>query len=970
MNLKIRLPLQVHVTTLLLFTVLTVSAAIGGMAYVMSVNSLEAQARDAAQRVSREVQLVLQSLLNPALSAVKIVSRTSIGGATSLGNRLEHLGLFVEVLEGSPILSSLYVGYATGDFFSVRRLSNDATRLEHVPSNAEFLVESIERNGTNVRDRSLYFDANLRLLAEQVGERPTAFDPRVRDWYTKALSSGSPITTTPYVFYSTREVGTTVATHTVNGGAVVGVDVKLNETDQALQREKITPNTLLALINTNGQIVASDTGGELSQFRNSGPTEQGLVLPRLENSASPLLVALAKPVTAMKGDAPYYARMRVDDVDWRVSIVPMTFSELPAALLISAVPERELLAESYRLLSLSIWVTIAFVVLTIPAAILIARRVSAALHRLNQDAERVLQFDFSTPLDIESTILEVDGVARTMGLMKQTIHRFLDVSRAVSSEENFDRLLPLLLRETIAVAQACGGVLYLSNGEHFVPTAALCDGNDALSGLPSVPLETFGEMNGPAVRTYEIAGEGISELVRQVLGLGAILDTTSSSHAIVAPLVNRHQQLLGAIFLLRMTPATDAQISFMRALTDSAAVSLEARELIKSQKDMFEAFIQLLAAAIDAKSPYTGAHCRRVPELTNMLVRAACSESSGSYADFQLSEPEWEAVHLAAWLHDCGKVVTPVHVVDKATKLQALNDRIHEVRTRFEVLRRDAEIEYLRAIASGKNARSAQDHLDAQNKRLDEDFAFIANCNLGGEFMSLEKIEQLQKIASRTWLRTFDNRLGLSTEEAQRSASCSSPPLPATEYLLADKDEHKIKRNDSDRIGNDGLKRFSTPEPALLYNYGEIYNLSIARGTLTEEERYVINQHIMQTILMLSALPFPKHLRTVPDIAGGHHEKMDGTGYPRGLTRQELSPVTRMIAIADIFEALTAVDRPYKSGKTLSEAIKIMYFMKKEGHIDPELFDLFLRSGVYREFAELHLKPGQIDFVDIEKYVG
>jgi HD-GYP domain-containing protein (c-di-GMP phosphodiesterase class II) len=121
---------------------------------------------------------------------------------------------------------------------------------------------------------------------------------------------------------------------------------------------------------------------------------------------------------------------------------------------------------------------------------------------------------------------------------------------------------------------------------------------------------------------------------------------------------------------------------------------------------------------------------------------------------------------------------------------------------------------------------------------------------------------------------------------------------------------------------------------------------------------------------MLTQLPFPKHLREVPEIAAGHHEKMDGTGYPRRLTREQMSPVARMMAIADIFEALTAVDRPYKKGKTLSEAIRIMSFMKKDQHIDPELFDLFLRSGAYREYAGRFMRPEQIDDVDITAYLG
>ncbi|MGB8147179.1 MAG: HD domain-containing phosphohydrolase, partial [Azonexus sp.] len=351
------------------------------------------------------------------------------------------------------------------------------------------------------------------------------------------------------------------------------------------------------------------------------------------------------------------------------------------------------------------------------------------------------------------------------------------------------------------------------------------------------------------------------------------------------------------------------------------------------------------------------------------LARAACEETNGTYKDFQLGDEEWEAVHVAAWLHDCGKVTTPEYVVDKATKLETLYDRIHEIRMRFEVLKRDAEIASLKAIADGKPETEARAGLAEKLAGLDGDFAFIAGCNEGGEFMAPEKLERLRQIATRTWTRTIDDRIGISHEEKERKARTPAPDLPVAEPLLADRPEHVFERAPRDRMPADNKWGFRMAVPEVLYNKGELYNLSVARGTLSEEERYKINEHIVQTLIMLTQLPFPKHLRNVPEIAAGHHEKMDGTGYPRRLVRNEMSPVARMMAIADIFEALTAVDRPYKKGKTLSEAIRIMSFMKKDQHIDPELFDLFLRSGVYREYAERFMKPEQIDSVDVAAYL-
>ena len=220
-------------------------------------------------------------------------------------------------------------------------------------------------------------------------------------------------------------------------------------------------------------------------------------------------------------------------------------------------------------------------------------------------------------------------------------------------------------------------------------------------------------------------------------------------------------------------------------------------------------------------------------------------------------------------------------------------------------------------------------------------------------------------IAARTWFRTISNRQGLSHEEKTRFDRRPEPPLPVEEHLLADRDDHIIPLTERDLIAADNPWGFHLKSPEVKYNRGEIYNLSISRGTLTAEERYRINDHIVQTIMMLESLPFPKHLKAVPELAGGHHEKMDGTGYPKRLKGNEMSAVARMMAIADVFEALTAADRPYKKAKKISESIKIMGFMKRDNHLDPELLDLFLTTGVWRDYAQRFLQAEQIDEPDI-----
>jgi len=307
-------------------------------------------------------------------------------------------------------------------------------------------------------------------------------------------------------------------------------------------------------------------------------------------------------------------------------------------------------------------------------------------------------------------------------------------------------------------------------------------------------------------------------------------------------------------------------------------------------------------------------------------------------------------------------------VVDKATKLETIYNRIHEVRTRFEVLLRDAQIDCLRSVhEQGVPAEQAQAELAQREQQLLDDFAFVAECNVGAEFMAPDKVERLRRIGQQVWLRHFDDRLGLSHLEVGRYERTLAEPLPVIESLLSDKAHHLIER--PDKSVDHSRHGFNLDVPEHLYNYGEVYNLSIGRGTLTEEERFKIKEHMVQTVVMLEAMPLPPKLKRVPEYAGTPHETLIGTGYPRALPAEKLSVPSRIMAIADIFEALTASDRPYKKAKTLSESVKLLHFFVKDGHLDPDLFELFLSSGVYVRYAERFLKPEQIDEVDVAKYV-
>jgi len=387
---------------------------------------------------------------------------------------------------------------------------------------------------------------------------------------------------------------------------------------------------------------------------------------------------------------------------------------------------------------------------------------------------------------------------------------------------------------------------------------------------------------------------------------------------------NHENEIMGVLQLLNAkNPASGVVTAFSKeaqqlaeSLASQAAIALTNRALISHLENLFESFISLINAAIDDKSPYTAGHCARVPQLTMLLAEAVDATRVGPLRDFSMSEKDRYELKIAGLLHDCGKVTTPVHVVDKATKLETIFDRIHLLDTRFEVIKRDAEIQLLKAGQSREAPATVAVELSQRLLEIEADRAFLRVCNIGGEMMSDADRERVVQISTKYRWQDVSGKM--------------------VDFLSVD----------------------------------ELENLTIRAGTLTAAERAIINHHIDVTIQMLESLPWPKHLKRVPEYAGGHHERMDGKGYPRGLTRDQMSLQARCMGIADIFEALTAKDRPYKKGKTLTESLTILGKFKLGGHIDPDLFDVFMWEEVYLKYAEQFMDKSQIDSVDLAKIPG
>ncbi|WP_437880854.1 HD domain-containing phosphohydrolase [Pseudomonas sp. LRF_L74] len=962
-----RFPFHVHISVLLTLLLLATGMVLGFFNYRQTSQIILSGSQQLFGQIIENVEADLQNTYQPIRHLLDLLLLDERIQGSDTRQRLALLPVFTRALNDNPRLSSLYLGYADGDFFMVRPLRNETLRRTLTPpEDAAYQVWSIEHDDSGqIVSNYLYYDSRLNALptSSNPAER---YDPRTRSWYRTALGSNRQITTEPYVFFSSGDIGTTLAVPGRNG-TVLAADLTLADLSATLARHRMTPSTELVLYRPDGAAVAYpglprqlhrvDDRVHLTPVRQLSPVLGTLFERGLQNDRR--------------------GSMRLGNKDWQVAYTELAEGGPNGLRLAVLAPEEELLADARRIRWQGAVLTLALLLFCVPLGWFMSRLLVRPLRALVSEAKAIRNFDFSHPAAGHSLVLEVDQLAVAMGHMKDTLSSFLEITSSLSAEKRFDTLLQRILRETTGFSEARCGLLYLRDEQSgaLTPHGLFIDGE--LQSLAQHQIVAY-----PAGSEYvpewlaQVANGGSTQIIDlgfdQAHGLRGLLHELDSPrvHLAATALRNRQGETLGVLVLAHPdsgelpTALRPERIAFVEALSGVAALCIESQRLLDQQKNLLDAFIQLIAGAIDAKSPYTGGHCQRVPELTFMLAQAAAASDEPPMRDYQPTAEDWEALHIAAWLHDCGKVTTPEYVVDKATKLETLYDRIHEVRMRFEVLKRDAQIDYWRGLANGEAVEHLAQARDELLATLDEEFAFIARCNLGAETSADSDLQRLRRIAGRTWQRTLDDRIGVSWEEHQRQARTPPSPLPVLEPLLADKPEHIIERPPHEIMPSDNPWGFRLDPPLHKFNRGELYNLGVRRGTLTREERFIIGDHMVQTIRMLSHLPFPKHLRNVVEIAGGHHEKMDGSGYPKRLKREQMSLPARIMAIADIFEALTAIDRPYKKGKTLSEALSIMARMCREAHIDPDLFALFVRARVPELYGQRFLRPEQLDQVD------
>lgn len=973
MKAKKKFTYSLHFTTSFLF--ITLVLVFGGILSWQNYSKTSQILLDTGDQVFDQInnKLVLEfsALRKSVKQNILFIAQSPISDINTL-LQPKSLSRLSTALAIDSIQSAIQIGYPNGDYFIIRPVRSDKIRkVLNAPEGTSYVVDIIISD-PELKDKRplliLYFDKQFNEISRNTVNH-VRYDPRERPWYKLALTTDQPIGTEPYLFHFSRKVGLTLTTITPYQGIVVAAEVTLGQLSSTLQHQNATPSSKIVVFKKNADIIAYSEEVPLVINARKGV----LRMAKLADLGDEALTFLSQDIKLETQSLNF----QVAGQTWigGVRELPITEGAMFYVLMVS--PEKELLSSAIKIREHSLLITALIILFTIPIVWFFSHTISSSLHRLATEAGLISNFDFSSPIKTHSMISEVEELSSAMNMMKETISQFLSLIHSLSDEKNLDALLQKITQHTMEVSEADGAVTYLYNEQEntLEPRVLLTNGNNNkyLNDLPMVTLDDHSQF-GDTLNKKESSLIELSEFLPSELNVLLDILATETATMIVLPLRNRQADSIGMLCLLYKPEnnqrQNDNHINFVQALSGFAAVSIESRQLLMMQKALLASFIKLIADAIDSKSPYTGSHCARVPELTKLIAQAACTSKAPPFQDFQLDEDQWEALHIASWLHDCGKVTTPEYVVDKATKLETIYDRIHEIRMRIEVLKRDAEIGYWQQVAKGGNTDELRITLDKQLLTLDQDFTFIAECNVGSESMAPEKVARLAKIANYTWTRTLNDTIGISWEENERKQRAPESILPVEEKLLADRVDHIIERDDKNSIAKENPWGFKIDVPEHKYNRGELYNLSIERGTLTEEERYKINDHIVQTIIMLETLPYPKHLRDVPSIAGAHHETMDGTGYPKRLTSEDMPLTAKMMAIADIFEALTASDRPYKKAKPLSEAIRIMSRMVKKQHIDSELFNLFLSSGVYLQYAKQYLNSAQIDEVDIKQYIS
>ncbi|SEF64535.1 HD-GYP domain-containing protein [Vibrio hangzhouensis] len=953
---RLTFPLHIHISAIFVVLVIIVCGVQIWITHT-SLNKVILNANENLfERIAGETRSNMSFHFGPAFSIVDAYSAGELVREVVPSKRFDFVPELVSQLRANRHIFALKAAFPDGEWLSVARVTDNRMRDQiNLGPNAEFAALNYNSETNTLLVKT--YSAHLGLLQSKTIHN-FFIDPRKAKWYRSASLSAAKVSE-PYYMPIISRSGITISRKATNG-AVFGADILLDQVSLVLQDSDENRDALRVLYDDSFNVYAYSRP-ELFEIRDALRQSVSLKLGDIDH---PLVSSTANMVEF--GDEA--KEITYNDEKWVVKVDRLRGTRDQTFNMVMAVKSEQLLKNANLVAKRSLVGSFFALLFALPCIYFLSQLLAKPIRQATKKADSIQHFQFHNGSQEASRVSEIKAMSDSLSVMQSTIRRFLSLTNSMAKEDDLEKLLELVCEETVDATGANGAYLYLlsSDEKYLEPKFVKLSKKGVLDVAkePRIPLDDArlaDDVHDFFVKKQPVYSKYYEERP-------FVTKENATDNLLFIPLLDRKQNVIGGLGL-GFDEEHETQVlmddkEYLETLASYASVTIETQTMLADQRALLDSFIQVMAGAIDTKSPYTGNHCQRVPVLTEMLTQAAQDSKDSAFADFSMSKEQWQELHIAAWLHDCGKVTTPEHVIDKSTKLETIYNRIHEVRTRFEVLKRDVELKFYRTKYTGELSASDLESVHKQQQALDDEFSFLARINLGTESLEPDQLERLKAIARRTWQPTIDPGLGMSWQELSR---CSDTRFNQQEQVpvLSDSMMHKIPW-DKAPVRED---RFVLQAGEYQNDLGELYNLSIEKGTLNAEERYIINSHMIETIRMLESLPFPKHMKNVPMLAGSHHEKADGSGYPLGLKASELPIPARAMAIADVFEALTSGDRPYKKAKTLSEAIKIMSFMVKDGHLDSSLFRLFLQSGVYMQFANHFLSSEQLDDVDIEKYL-
>ncbi|MGE4560931.1 MAG: HD domain-containing phosphohydrolase [Desulfobulbus sp.] len=980
---------RISLATLMILLTLSLSAAF----LLIAQSTLDRAAEQSSDQLFREISGHLVEKVNNLLDSAESATETGafLANAAPLSADVLQgplLPYMINALKQNSRLHALFREDQAGTLVRVVNIRGIPALREWYGADeqAAYVVRVWDRTGRLQAETN--FDAALREIAKSSSGNRQAVP--VRPWQKPFQDNGLTSFTGPYLFGSEPLVGITCTKRAANGQILFGADTTLAYLTDFLWDQKVSRFGYAFIFDHGGSLLAHPREPSVSVIRH-GNEEEMWFMPLAKSTRAEgreiWRVFQQDGETAFRGNI----TLQVDDVPHIVRLTPIDRPGLHLLVAVTA-PASDFTATFFLIRRHVLIASTIVMALAVLIGLIMATRVSHALSLLAKSAKRVQLFDFSERERIESVFLEIHTLIQSFTLMRSTIRQktedllvtqghlqyLVDTGIALSGEPDDQKLIDLTFDAARHLAKADGGFLYRADERGDLQAVRM---QRASRGVGLTRLSDA-SLHKTVFTLQEEQGDLLLAMAKKAIDTGTITSVSGYQGAgppaasaetfgpfatvLFVPLKTGHEKVVGLLQMVKppgeATGGNDAFDSglfpFLEVLAAQAAIAMDNQNLIEAQQRLMDSFIKVIAGAIDAKSPHTGRHCSRVPELALLLAKAAHEATSGPLASFRLEgDDAWREFEIAAWLHDCGKLTTPDFVVNKATKLETRYNRIHEIRMRFEILRRDREIQHLRTMAGDRPAGGERSPaLETVYRQLEDDFAFVARCNAGSASLDQSDRDRLITLAATPWTAYFNERLGLSEEESVRYSGAWQPGQ--SRQLLADRPEHLIPF-DPDNNHDAPPQRFNLCRPPVRFNHGELHNLLVGQGTLTEEERFAVQDHIIQTIHMLEQLPFPEHLARVPEYACCHHEKCNGTGYPRGLTGREMSVPARILAIADIFEALTAADRPYKAPMSASEALAVMHSMCRRGEIDPGLFLLFEQGTIIEHYGQRYLHPEQ-----------